>query len=364
MTVIITSQFIIDLDNKFFTSIKTDDIILYRLNYSVSDGMVDNIILTFPNCDYIFILDDTLFKHISTNPLALYNSRNTIENFDNFLKYFEKLPINTKYIYLDNIAESTFPLTSDLLIKWLNLSNFNYIISSRFRNIIHPHAIVGLSYLPILYMFLRLNFKKFPMLDYSKPSHPKYDFITYLGQSYKSQNRINRYEILKQIFDNDLTNIKYEDNNNFEIAESEFGESKPGHYWNILNSLSAKIQIIFETYPFYSKFEGASINKIDIDEHFFSEKIMKCFILPHPYLLIIHKKWLNSLENYGFKFNESNKCETINEFKHIIKNIKSNIDGWIEENRLYYEHNQHNLYELGNSITLPHHEFLKNIITN
>ena len=90
---------------------------------------------------------------------------------------------------------------------------------------------------------------------------------------------------------------------------------------------------------------------------------MKCFVLPHPYLLIVNKHWLNLLEPFGFKFHESSKGDTIKDFQNIIDNIKLDPDKWISDNTPYFEHNQRNLYEISKSIELSHHKILKKLIS-
>lgn len=347
-----------NLEKEFFSKLLSDDIIIYHKMYMVDNNISDELLKKYPNSNFIIFLHDSLFKHILTNN-DTSKTINTEINFDNFKKYFNKLPINTKYIYFDNNGEtSPYPITFELINDWLKVSNYHYFISSRYRRITHSNAIVGLSYLPILYMFWQQNFIKFPMLEYSKPSNPKYNYITYLGQSYKKDKIEGRLELLNMLFDGNLNNIKYK-SDGFEITENLFGQGKPAHFWNILNSLSAKIQIIFETIDWQSKH---NILQYDIDSYFFTEKIMKCFILPHPYILIVNKKWLNELEEFGFKFPPSTKAETTLELKEVFKNINTNIDLWIDENMEYFEHNQKTLYELSKSINLPHHNFLNKLL--
>jgi hypothetical protein len=360
-TIVWVTPFQYKLHKEFFSQIENDSIEIYcetfGLNINVSDFMHSK----YSNCNFIYILNDVAMQH--TNGVNHRNpATSMVLSTEYFSEYFKNEPSSTKYILLDDNGESLNPFTRQFLIDWLNISNMStYLISSRFYNLNHSNAITGLTYLPILYMFLQQNFRQFPMLNYSSPSNPKDEFITYLGQSEKPDKRNIRYGILNHIFKNDLTGVNYKEIENFKTTNSLFGAGKPGHYWNILNSLSAKIQIIFENYPHRSNDE---ITDMDYDEYFFTEKIMKCFILPHPYLLIVNKLWLNKLEQFGFKFHELSKGETIDDFKQIIEDIKSDMNGWIETNKPYFEHNQRNLYEIGKSINLPHHQFLKQIILN
>ena len=320
--------------------------------------------------DLIMILNDTEFN---SSFYSLYmhelvqlppELRDKYFNINNFKEiYFKGFPPTTKYVFLDLNAESLLQ-SPEFILDWLNLNNVEtYLISSRLAEIKHPRASVGLEYLPILYMFLQQNFRQFPMLNYSPPSNPKYDFITYLGRDPNDNKRGRRFDIINRMFRNDLHGVKYKDDLELENSVDLFGSGKSGHYWNILNSLSGKIQIIFESCSLITT-DGSHVSSADNNAYFFSEKIMKCFILPHPYLLIINKYFLNKLEKFGFKFHESSKADTIKGFVNIMDNIKRDPDKWISENKLCFEHNQRNLYQLSKSIELPHHIILKNLILN
>ena len=46
--------------------------------------------------------------------------------------------------------------------------------------------------------YYRYGFSNFDRLDYSNPSNPKYDFITYLGHHCKEDKRKGRFEIVKK----------------------------------------------------------------------------------------------------------------------------------------------------------------------
>lgn len=366
-TLLFIDRYQYKLDYKFFNSISSDELKIHVVSYGTQtkfDNYLPDNLNDYSDIIVILndvVLEDSFYTVKRSDRLAMGQSYSKkFFNVDNFKLYFKSLPSNTKYIYLDNNGENGI-ITKTEIQNWLTLNDVStYVISSRLYNLVHNNASVGLSYLPILYMFTQQNFSQFPMLSYSAPSNPKYDFITYLGQYNKESNINARFEKLNSIFRNDLTGIKYEDDSNFKADETQFGAGKPGHYWNILNSLSAKIQIIFETYPHmgYTEFRD-----LDYSQFFFTEKIMKCFILPHPYLLIINKYWLNLLESFGFKFHKSSKGDTIKDFQNIIDNIKSNPDKWISDNNPYFEHNQRNLYEISKSIELPHHNILKKIIS-
>jgi hypothetical protein len=367
-TLIILPKFHYKIDLEFYKKLESDNVEIQFMNDRESDsklGFEDkHKIENFQLYENVLVIFGEI--HMQTFIAGFYrdiNIKNDLRiDTDRIKTYFQDLPPSTKYIYLDNNGEQTYPITGDILLEWLNLSELStYAISSRYYKLSHPKLINSLTYLPILFMFLQQNFKQFPMLRYSPPSNPENDFITYLGQTEKQYGRNLRYDMLNKFFKNDLTSIDYKEIENFETTTDLYGPGKPGHYWNILNSLSAKIQIIFETITFSPTDE---IPPTEYEHFFFTEKIMKCFVLPHPYLLIVNRMWLEQLEKFGFKFNDSNKADTIEDFEKIIENIKSDIDGWIEENRPYFEHNQRKLYELGKSTTLPHHEFLSKIILN
>jgi len=367
-TLIILPKFQYEIDLKFYKKLESENVeICFMSEHARNYKLVFEHNCKIPNFElYENVLVIFGEIHMQTFVAGFYRNSELKDDLrldkDRLKVYFEDLPPSTKYIFLDNNGEQTYPITGDILLEWLNLSDLStYSISSRYYNLIHPKLINGLIYLPILFMFLQQNFKQFPMLRYSQPSNSENNFITYLGQTGKNIGRNLRYGMLTQFFKNDLTSVDYKEIENFETTTDLYGPGGHGHYWNLLNSLSAKIQIIFETVAFNPT---NMIPKLEYEFFFFTEKIMKCFILPHPYLLIVNRIWLEELEKFGFKFNDSTKADTFEDFEKIIENIKSDIDGWIEENRPYFEHNQRNLYEIGNSVDLPHHQFLKQIILN
>lgn len=372
-TLIILREFQYEIDSEFYKTLESNNVEIQFMNHHphcVNIGFTNQETIKNYYADYnVFVIFDEIIMQSFILSLNRYTDSGKLLkeaelkiNIDRINSYFEGLPPSTKYIFLDNNGEGNYPVTTDVLLEWLNLSELStYAISSRYYKLTHPKLINGLTYLPILFMFVQQNFKQFPMLRYSKPSNSENNFITYLGQTEKQYGRNLRYGMLNKIFKNDLTGVDYKEIENFQTTTDLYGPGKHGHYWNILNSLSAKIQIIFETITFNPTNQ---IPLIEYEHFFFTEKIMKCFVLPHPYLLIVNKIWLEELEKFGFKFHNSSKAETFEDFAKIIENIKMDIDGWIEENKPYFEHNQRKLYELGKSTTLPHHEFLKKIISN
>jgi hypothetical protein len=367
-TLIILPKFQYEIDLEFYKKLESENVEIEFMNEHANDHKLGfehkRKIENFQLYENVLVIVGEI--HMQTFVAGFYRNNDLKDDLridtDRLKTYFKDLPQSTKYIFLDNNGEQNYPITSDILLEWLNLSEMStYAISSRYYNLSHPKLINGLAYLPILFMFLQQNFKQFPMLRYSPPSKSENDFITYLGQTGKNVGRPLRYGMLTQFFKNDLTGVDYKEIENFKTTTDLYGPGKPGHYWNILNSLSAKIQIIFETITFTPTDE---IPPTEYEHFFFTEKIMKCFVLPHPYLLIVNKMWLEKLEKFGFRFHVLSKADTFEDFEKIIENIKSDIDGWIEENRPYFEHNQRNLYEIGNSVDLPHHQFLKQIILN
>jgi hypothetical protein len=372
-TLIILRKFQYEIDLEFYKSLESENVEIQFMNEHPRGSNIgftnqDTIRNYYSDYNILVIFDEIIMQSFVLSLDRYSDSGKLLKeaelklNKDRIKVYFEDLPPSTHYIYFDNNGEGTYPVTSDIILEWLNLTEMStYVISSRYYNLSHPKLINGLTYLPILFMFLQQNFKQFPMIRYSQPSNSENNFITYLGQTEKQYGRNLRYNMLNKIFKNDLTSVDYEEIENFQTTTDLYGPGKPGHYWNILNSLSAKIQIIFETMTFNPT---KQIPLIEYEHFFFTEKIMKCFILPHPYLLIVNRIWLDELEKFGFKFHELNKAESFEDFEKIIENIKSDIDGWIGENRPYFEHNQRKLYEIGKSTTLPHHEFLRKIMTN
>ena len=228
-----------------------------------------------------------------------------------------------------------------LIINWKNFD-------ARFCKLKHRRAIVSLIYLPIIYSFYLQDFYNYPMLEFSSSTNPKYDFVTYLGHTSKTENISFRYNFLKTIFGKSINKVKYKDLNL--IDNENLGNGKKGHLWNLLNSLTAKIQIIFETSP----------PTLWHYNDFLTEKTMKCFLLPHPYILLVHRNTLEKLEEYGFSF--PIKCATIDEYKNEINYVNNNIEEWVNKFDVMFHTNQINFYKLINSTILPHHIFLKNIL--
>ena len=100
--------------------------------------------------------------------------------YDNWQMFSDKLPIDTKFYYLIIIMSNSRPIES-WTKEWLEISNKHYCISQRLSSIEHERCLNKLLYLPLINCYYRYGFSNFDRLDYSNPSNPKYDFITYLG---------------------------------------------------------------------------------------------------------------------------------------------------------------------------------------
>ena len=294
------------------------------------------------------ILNKSLDKYNSIFVILNETYAEEILKDDTFL-YTKIIDSKVKFIYLDDTPEAGF--SEENIINFLSKSDRFFVISSRFINLKHDRLYNNLVYLPILFSFYYLNFSNFPKLDYSSPKNPKYDFITYLGHSHNNENKINqRFNFLKYILDGDLSNVKYKEYDNFVMSHETMGPESIGHAWNMVNSFSAKIQLIFEN-MWHKQHHN--------DRYFLTEKIMKLFLLPHPYVVFLPDFILESLTKYGFKFSYDNT-----DYKNLLKFIKEDIDGWITKNESDFYHNQTVFYNMVNSTELDHHLILKKIINN
>jgi hypothetical protein len=327
-----------NLNHISFDSIHTINISEYsNIIVIIDELMFDNVAKTGDQFDSQFHNDNELLK----NQPHLF-----VQNFN---KFFKRFPENTKFIHYGNNSEAEQKSARDYSFEWLEMSSNNYFITSRKTKFTHKNMISELIYLPIIYHFYHDNFYKYPILDTPIPKNPKYDFITYLGQLHKSDKIQRRLDFLKKIFNNDISKIKYTSDS----FSNERWFSKESYFWNLLNSLSAKIQIIFETANPWEKWYA---------DDWLTEKTMKCFLLSHPYILLLPTEPLIMLEKYGFKF--SLKCDSIEEYTKQIDYVKNNIDNWIDENQDIFYHNQTNFYNMVNSDELPHQIFIQKILEN
>jgi hypothetical protein len=310
------------------------------------------------------IIDDMMFDSIAKTGNPFDTSKHTnhelLKNndeifFKNMDIFSKKLNNDTKIILYDNIPELNYP---DAPIKkyinqWLAMNSNNYFISLKSPNVIHPRAITNLTYLPLIYTYFKLNFNKHPKLDYARPSHTDYDFITFLGLNSKTEKIQSRLDFLKSILKNNLNKLKHEKDSNDYVNHDNFGINTltSNHFANLIQSLSVKVQLIFETFNPLAKFH---------EDYYFSEKTMKLFLLPHPYFLLMHGSALIELEKLGFKF--PIKCFTLDDFENNINTILNDIDEWVDKYSDSFYHNQTHFYNLANSDTLPHHLFIKSIL--
>lgn len=354
---VICSDIYYDIDLTFYEKNKIDHI---KFNSLVDYEHLKTFNLE-PYSNIIVILDDLMFDNIckTSNPFNSelhYANNPNIESTDNFLNnfeiFFKEFSNNTKFVVYDNNIEIPQKSIIKFISNWLDMRNENYFISSRFDSITHPRSITGLVYLPLIFSFYMLNFNRYDKLDYSSPKNPKHNFITYLG-TYGNDDKINhRFNFLKAMLRDRITELKHENNSISKLGLKYLLQHKgEGHYWNLLNSLSSKIQLIFETIHPTVKYH---------DEYYFSEKTMKLFLLPHPYFLLVHGSVLEKLEQFGFTFLE--KCYSYNDFTKSFTIMLSDIDNWIEKNNNVFESNQENFYLIINSNNLKHHLFLEKII--
>jgi hypothetical protein len=348
---LISTDIYFKIDFKFYQKYDTHFLSLNDVNKNYNFSEFESVIC---------VIDALTFDNISKtgypfNSIHHQNDdffdKNPYTFFDNFNYFYKNFPKNTKYIFYDNDTEAEQKSVTKFILKWVESDSNNYFITSRQKDSIHQNIISELIYLPIIYAFYIDNFYKYPMLEIPIIKNSKYDFVTYLGHTSKSDKIEFRLNFLKQIFNNNIDKIKYK-HLNF-VDNETMGNGNDGHFWNLLNSLSAKIQIIFET-----------VNPLEnwYSDDWLTEKTMKCFLLPQPYILLLQPIPLTLLEKYGFKF--ALKCNSIDEYKNSIDYIKNNVDIWVEENEEIFYHNQNNFYKMIESSELPHHNFMEKIINN
>lgn len=320
--------------NKLF--LEKNNINTFEINNPLKHQLDDILNKSFDKYDSIFVILNEL-------------SAEEILRDDTFF-YTKTIDSRLKFIYLDDTPEAGI-LEEDVL-NFLSKSDRFFVISSRFINLKHDRLYNNLVYLPLLFSFYQLNFSDFPKLDYSSPKNPKYNFITYLGHSPHNENKIKqRFDFLKYILDEDLSNVKYKEYDNFVMSHETMAPKTMGHAWNLVNSFSAKIQLIFENmwHKTYS----------NNNRYFLTEKTMKLFLLPHPYVVFLPDFIFDSLKKYGFKFSYDDT-----DYKGLLRYIKENIDGWIIKNESDFYNNQTVFYNMVNSTELEHHLILEKIIKN
>lgn len=355
---LITDDFYFNIDSLFYNKHNIKQLQLN--NYSDYNNIIkDKNINSFENI--IVLITDIMFDSIAKTSHPFNTSKHGLDNlfndnedlfFNNFNKFFKNFPTKTKYVLVDNNPESPMKPIERFIFKWLELSPNNYFISSRFNSVNHPNALVGLVYLSLFYGFYQQNFHKYPKLDYAQPCNTKHNFITFLGHSSKPDKIEFRLNFLKELFKDRINQIKYETDSEKKLGLKYYKQpSLSGHEWNLLESLSVKIQLIFETINPLKEYH---------DGYFFSEKTMKLFLLPHPYFLLAHGTALMELEKFGFKF--PIKCFSFDDYLNSINTILEDVDKWVDENYKLFQHNQDNFYEMVNSIELPHHLFFDKII--
>ena len=341
----------------------------YNVEYHIYDKPNENHQLINGSIDYnsyqtiLVIIDDMTFDNIAKTSQydnsTKHNEYSYLDNneaifYENINKFNNIFPSHTKFILVDSNNESIQKTVLDYTKKWLDISSNHYSISSRLYSLNHNRLLTNQIYLTLLRCFHRYKFNQFDKLYYSYPTNPKYDFVTYLGHTHKVENYKKRMPILKYILDNDFSKLKYQEPSHIIINDTNYNDGGLGHMWNLLNSLSAKIQIIFEnsqpTHPLS-------------DSYFLTEKTLKCFYYPHPYILLLHSTVIDELRKWGFMFSYDGGVENTY-YRYLLHDIKKDIDGWIEKNMNDFYHNQNRLFEIVNSTELPIHTFLEQIINN
>ena len=309
--------------------------------------------------DILFLFDDLRFDSICKTgdfwDMSKHSTRKITNDVfqENYKRFFDRFGSQWKFVLLDFNNEPIQEPSLNFTTEWLDSDGRNFCITQRLPNKSHVRLLNGLIYLPLLNCFQKYGYVKFDKLDYSRPIKPKHDFITYLGHTVKSQKRKRRLEIVTKILDNDISKLKYKDSDEIHVGHDDYFDGGNGHYWNLLNSLSAKIQLIFENSDIERSFSFA-------DDYFITEKTLKCFYYPHPYILFLHQTILDKLREFGFKFSYNGKIEK--DFKELLTEVKLDIPNWIRKNQDDFNHNQNNLFEMINSKNLPHHLFITKIL--
>ncbi len=373
-TLIILTEPIYQFNKKFFDNLRyspessseevDSDLIFLDFAKSVPEfngfNQIEQSLKTNNFKNILFFLDDIRFDCIvkTGNPfdLSKHDDRSLRENksvyYDNWQMFSDKLPIDTKFLLFDYNHEAIQAPIESWTKEWLEISNKHYCISQRLSSIEHERCLNKLLYLPLINCYYRYGFSNFDRLDYSNPSNPKYDFITYLGHHCKEDKRKGRFETIKTILDNDISTLKYKDDDSMDVGWNGYYDGGNGHYWNLVNSLTAKLQIIFEN-------DDIEKNFTEGERFYLTEKTLKCFYYPHPYILLLHSTVIDELKKYGFKFSYGG--DNHDYYKDLLLKVKKDINGWIKDNMNDFYHNQDNLYHMINSKKLPHHLFIDKI---
>ena len=353
-TLIILPEPIFKFNKQFFDDFDVDFHI-----YTLGDDSFYDLKSDYKNI--IFILDDLRFDCVvkTSNPydLSKHDDRSLSVSksiyYDNWQIFSDKFPTHTKFLVFDFNHEAIQAPIESWTKEWLELSERHYCITQRLPSIENDRCLNKLIYLPLINCYYRYGFSNFDRLDYSNPSNPKYNFLTYLGHHCKNDKRKYRFKTIKYLLDNDISKLKYKDDDSINVGYDGYFDGGQGHYWNLVSSLTAKLQIIFENDDVQKSFtEG--------ERYYLTEKTLKCFYYPHPYILLLHSTIIDELKKYGFKFSYGG--DTHEYYRDLIREIKKDLDGWIKSNTNDFYHNQNNLYTLINSKKLPHHLFINKLI--
>tara|TARA_B100001175_G_C19489350_1_gene631719 strand:+ start:498 stop:1598 length:1101 start_codon:yes stop_codon:yes gene_type:complete len=309
--------------------------------------------------DIIFLFDDLRFDSICKTgnfwDMSKHSTRKIPNDVyrENYKRFFDRFGPNWKFVLLDFNNEPIQEPSLNFTKEWLDFDGRNFCISQRIPSQSHVRLLNGLVYLPLINCFQKYGFCQFDKLDYSRPINPKYDFITYLGHTSKKEKRKYRLEKITEILDNDISKLKHKEPEEIIVGQSNYLDGGRGHYWNLLNSLSAKIRLIFENSDLERSFTF-------MDDYFLTEKTLKCLYYPHPYILFLHDSVLDKLREVGFRFSYNGK--TSNDFVELLTEVKLDIPNWIGKNEDDFNHNQNNLFKMINSKNLPHHLFITKIL--
>jgi len=280
--------------------------------------------------------NDIIFLGISFSPKLILNSEN----------------IKSKIVLLDVEGELWPYLNKNhdeykrLLDVWLKNSN-HYFISQRFHDYIHPNCVTGKLHYSLFYYFSRFElFFKQP-IQIPSSSNASNEFITFLGKS-KEMYDI-RFNFLNKILNNNLNNCKY-NHGDSNLLNDGYSENKLyfkdvyNIFWNILQSLNGKINIIFET--LHLNFFEDYYSQSTLKSGFVTEKTLRALITPNPSILIVDTDVISYFKKIGFKF-PYDGFNTLDEVSSFINNIKIiGIDKWVSDNKVFFEHNSKLLWKI------------------
>lgn len=260
----------------------------------------------------------------------------------------DKIKIKSKIILIDvegehwDFKNTSYEDYKKHLDEWLGDNN-HLFISQRFADYKHSNSLTGKLHYSLFYYFSR--FELFFKNETPIPSslNATYDFITFLGKS--SESKKIRFNFLNKIMKNDLKNCKYE----HETASNQINPESVYYFsdvynifWNIIQSLDGKINIIFET---ISPGEYLT-DEVFLNRGFLTEKTLRALITPNPSILLVNPAVINYFNKIGFTFPYKG-FSNIDDVKKYIDSIKSyNVIEWCKENISIFENNSNNLWNI------------------